>query len=89
MVEPVSMAVHAVERTPVSLGDTAVVVGAGMVGLLVVQALRVAGCGKIIAVDLEPAEIEAGADARGRRGLKADECDVVARSAKPYPRARG
>src|ERR1019366_5888465 len=30
MVEPVSIAVHAVEITPVSLGDAAVVVGAGM-----------------------------------------------------------
>jgi L-iditol 2-dehydrogenase len=53
MVEAVSVAVHAVERTPVSLGDTAVVVGVGMIGLLVVQALRAAGCGTIIAVDLD------------------------------------
>ena len=68
MVEPLSVAVHAVNRTPVSLGDTAVVVGAGMVGLLVVQALRVAGCGKIIAVDLEPQKLKlaltVGADVR-------------------------
>jgi L-iditol 2-dehydrogenase len=53
MVEPVSVAVHAVGITPVRMGDTAVVVGAGMIGLLTLQALRTAGCGKIVAVDLE------------------------------------
>ena len=52
MIEPVSVAVHAMKRTPIAAGDTAVVVGAGMIGLLVVQALKAAGCGKIIAVDL-------------------------------------
>ncbi len=78
MVEPVSVAVHAVERTPVSLGDTAVVMGAGMVGLLVVQALRVAGCGKIIAVDLEPQKLKLALALGADVGLKADECDVAA-----------
>jgi L-iditol 2-dehydrogenase len=53
MVEPVSVAVHAVGITPVRMGDTAVVVGAGMIGLLTLQALRTAGCGKIVSVDLE------------------------------------
>ena len=67
MVEPVSVAVHGVNRTAISLGDTAVVVGAGMVGLLVVQALRVAGCGKIIAVDLEADRLRTGAEAGRRR----------------------
>jgi len=37
----------------VQLGDTAVVVGAGMIGLLTLQALRTTGCGRIVSVDLE------------------------------------
>ncbi len=53
MVEPVSVAVHAVKITPVQMADTAVVVGTGMIGLLTIQAARVAGCTRIIAVDLE------------------------------------
>ena len=52
MVEPVSVAVHAVDITPVQLGDTAVVIGAGMIGLLTLQALRTAGCGRILIADL-------------------------------------
>ena len=53
MIEAVSIAVHAVNLTPMQLADTAVVVGTGMIGLLVVQALRNAGAGKIIAIDID------------------------------------
>ena len=52
MVEPVSVAVHAVGRARPDLGDTALVIGAGMIGLLTIQALRSAGCARIVAVDL-------------------------------------
>lgn len=52
MTEPVTVATHAINRTPVQQGDTAVVVGAGMIGLLTIQALRVAGAQTVIAVDL-------------------------------------
>src|SRR5579862_1236274 len=38
MIEAVSIAVHAVNLTPRSLGDTAVVVGSGMIGQLTIQA---------------------------------------------------
>jgi L-iditol 2-dehydrogenase len=78
MVEPVSVAVHAVGRTPVSLGDTAVVVGTGIIGLFVVQALRLAGCGKIIAIDLEPQKLEMALELGADVGLKADDGDVAA-----------
>lgn len=52
MIEPVSIAVHAVQRVKVAATDTAVVVGSGMIGLLVIQALRWAGAKRIVAVDL-------------------------------------
>lgn len=53
MVEPLSIAFHAVGRIPINLNDNVVVVGSGIIGLLVIQALRIAGCGNIIAVDLD------------------------------------
>jgi L-iditol 2-dehydrogenase len=66
MTEAVSVAIHAVGTTPVTLGDTAVVVGSGMIGLLVIQALKLAGCGRVIAVDIDEAKLklacELGAD---------------------------
>ena len=52
MVEPVAVALHALSLTPIQVGDSAVVVGAGMIGLLVIQALKLAGCQTIIAVDV-------------------------------------
>lgn len=58
MIEAVSVAVHAVNLTPVTLADTAVVVGSGMIGLLALQALRLAGCGRIIAVDIDDARLD-------------------------------
>lgn len=66
MVEPVSVAVHAVNLTPVHLGDTGLVVGAGMIGLLILQALRLAGCARVFAMDLDDGRLdlarELGAD---------------------------
>jgi len=58
MVEAVSIAVHAVSRTPVQLGDTAVIVGAGMIGLLCLQAVKAAGCSRIISIDLDKQKLE-------------------------------
>jgi L-iditol 2-dehydrogenase len=67
MVEPVAVAAHAVSLTPIAVGDTAVVVGAGMIGLCLVQVLRAAGCSRVFAVDLEAEKLELarklGADA--------------------------
>lgn len=57
LIEAVSVAVHAANRTPVSLGDTAVVVGSGMIGLLVIQAIKQKGCSQVIATDLNPGRL--------------------------------
>lgn len=77
-VEPVSIAVHAVERTPISLNDSAVVVGSGMIGLLVIQTLRAAGCGRIIAVDLDQARLDLAVKLGADEGLRSDIVDVAA-----------
>ena len=52
LVEPYSIALHAVRRSPPALNDTVVVVGAGMIGLALIQALSRCGCGQVIAVDV-------------------------------------
>ncbi len=78
LVETLSIALHAVSRTPLSPDDTALVVGAGMVGLLVVQGLRLAGCGQIIAVDLEQGRLDLACRLGADVGLKADSVDVPA-----------
>jgi len=76
MIEAVSVAVHAANRTPVTLGDTAVVVGSGMIGLLVIQAIRLAGCATVIAVDLDAGRLEKAKSLGANVTLKADAVDV-------------
>jgi threonine dehydrogenase-like Zn-dependent dehydrogenase len=58
MVEPVAVAAHAVRLVSPSWNDSAVVVGTGMIGLFVIQILRSAGCGNIIAVDTDQSKLE-------------------------------
>jgi L-iditol 2-dehydrogenase len=58
LIEAVSIAVHAVKLAPPARGDDVAVVGAGMIGLLVVQVLRHAGAGRIIAVDVDDSRLE-------------------------------
>ena len=78
MVEPVSIAVHAVERLPIHLGDVAVVVGSGMIGLLAIQAARAAGCGQVIAVDVEPAKLALALELGADEAFSPQDTDVVA-----------
>jgi L-iditol 2-dehydrogenase len=82
MVEPCSIAVHGVGLTRISLNDTAVVVGAGMIGLLVVQALRAAGCGKIIAVDIEPQKLDLARQLGADIVLNSSQTDVISKIEK-------
>jgi L-iditol 2-dehydrogenase len=77
MVEPVSIAFHAVSLTPISLNDSVVVIGSGMVGIFVIQALRAAGCGTVIAVDLEQSKLDLALELGADYGLLADKVDVV------------
>ena len=79
MVEAVSIAFHAVARTPISLNDTAVVVGAGMIGSLIIQSLRAAGCGQIIAVDLDQKRLDLAYKLGADKGLRSDSIDVLAK----------
>jgi L-iditol 2-dehydrogenase len=78
MVEPVAVAVHAVGLSGVRLGDTAVVVGAGVIGLFLVQALRAAGCGRIIAVDLDQKKLDLACKLGADEGLRPDQADIAA-----------
>ncbi|MEM7474499.1 MAG: zinc-binding dehydrogenase, partial [Planctomycetota bacterium] len=79
MVEPVSIAIHAANITPIQLGDTAVVIGSGMIGLLVVQAARLAGCSRVVAFDLDDAKLEIAKQLGADEVFNAKSDDVIAR----------
>jgi (R,R)-butanediol dehydrogenase/meso-butanediol dehydrogenase/diacetyl reductase len=50
-VEPLAVAVHAVKRARLRIGASVAVVGAGPIGLLVMQACRAAGAGKVFVIE--------------------------------------
>ncbi len=79
LIEAVSVAVHAVNITPILLGDTAIVVGSGMIGLLVIQAIRLAGCTKVIAVDLDDAKLQVARELGADETVNPKAGDVQAR----------
>ena len=50
-VEPLAVAVHAVKRSRMKIGASVAIVGAGPIGLLVMQACLAAGAGKVFVVE--------------------------------------
>ncbi|HUW40220.1 MAG TPA: galactitol-1-phosphate 5-dehydrogenase [Rectinemataceae bacterium] len=67
LAEPLGVAVHAAAITPIGLDESVAVVGTGLIGLLLVQVLRGATSGPIVALDTDEsrraAALRFGADA--------------------------
>src|SRR5437764_2222698 len=78
MIEAVSIAVHAVNLTPRSLGDTAVVVGSGMIGQLTIQAAKVAGFSRVFAIDVDDAKLEMARRLGADEAFNSKICDAPA-----------
>ena len=78
MVEPVAVALHALSLTPIQVGDSAVVVGAGMIGLFIIQALELAGCQTIIAVDVTDDRLALAHSLGATHTLNARDADIPA-----------
>lgn len=55
--EPVAIALHAVNLAPPAVDEPAIVIGAGLIGLLAIQALKARGWREIIAVDLDDSRL--------------------------------
>ncbi|WP_461138109.1 galactitol-1-phosphate 5-dehydrogenase [Spirosoma pomorum] len=77
LVEPVAVALHAVSLTPIQINDSAVVVGAGMIGLFVIQALKLAGCATIIAIDLDDDRLALAKELGATHSINARSADVA------------
>jgi L-iditol 2-dehydrogenase len=67
MLEAVSVALHAVRVSEMKGGETALVIGAGMIGLLTLQAVKAAGASQVLIADIDRSRLERaeklGADA--------------------------
>ncbi|MEX2229147.1 MAG: zinc-binding dehydrogenase [Dehalococcoidia bacterium] len=79
LTEPCSVAVQAVRRSAVRLGDTVAVIGAGPIGLLVTQAARAAGAARELVSEPAPARAAAALRLGAAAVINPREEDPVAR----------
>ncbi|GIV77172.1 galactitol-1-phosphate 5-dehydrogenase [Litorilinea aerophila] len=78
MVEPLSVAMHAVEITPIPLMGTVAIVGAGTIGLLTLLAARLKGAGTVIVTDKSPHRLEMAEELGADLAIHVDQQDPVA-----------
>lgn len=58
MIEPITVALHGIDRISFNAGATIAVFGAGTIGLLTVQCLKALGAGLVYAIDIVPEKLE-------------------------------
>lgn len=79
LVETTSIGVHTANRVPLRLNDTVAIVGAGAVGLVALQAIRLKGAGRVVITDLSPARLELARQLGADAAFRADDPDLEAR----------
>jgi L-iditol 2-dehydrogenase len=78
MLEAVSVALHAVRVADVKGGETALVIGAGMIGLLTMQAARAAGCSRVFIADVDASRLNLARQVGADEILHCSGADLVA-----------
>lgn len=77
MIEPLAVAMHGVLNIKPEVGDTVAILGSGTLGQLVIKALKVAGVGRIIAVDISEHKLKEAKQAGADEIVNAKEVNVV------------
>jgi L-iditol 2-dehydrogenase/L-idonate 5-dehydrogenase len=78
LIEPASVAWHAVARAGNVAGKSALVIGSGPIGALAVAVLKRAGAARITAVDVHPKPLETATAVGADQVLQAGEADAIA-----------
>ena len=77
LIEPLAVGLHAAKRGQVIPGDTVVILGAGTIGLMALQAVKAYGATRIIAVDLEDTRLELAGKLGASATINAERKDVT------------
>ena len=78
LVEPASVALHAIRRSRIIAGESVVILGCGTVGLLAMQQVKAAG-GHVIAVDRRRISLDMASDLGADATLDARDPDLAAK----------
>lgn len=79
LIEPLAVAWHAVEKSSLKPGDNALVMGAGPIGLAVIQCLKARQAGQIIVVEVARRRIEFAKKSGATTVIDPQEEDVVSK----------
>jgi L-iditol 2-dehydrogenase len=79
MLEAASVALHAVRVSEVHGGETALVIGAGMIGLLTLQAARAAGCARVLIADVDETRLKMAAQVGADETLYSSGAELIAK----------
>ncbi len=77
LVEPLAVAVHAVKRAKIGLGDKVVIIGAGPIGILIAAVSKAAGAREIIITDISEARLQMAAVMGATRTVNSRNDSVV------------
>ena len=77
LIEPLSVGFHAARQGNARMGMTAVVTGAGCIGLVSMMALKAMGVTRIIAVDVMPKRLEKALELAATDAINGKETDTV------------
>ena len=78
MLEAASVALHAVRVSQLSGGETALVIGAGMIGLLTLQAAKALGCARVFVADVDASRLHLAKEAGAEDTLECTGAEMVA-----------
>lgn len=79
LIEPLAVGMHAASQGDAKLGQTAVVTGAGCIGLVTLLALKARGVSKVIVVDIMEKRLEKAKELGADEVINGKEEDTVAR----------
>lgn len=78
LVEPLSVAVHAVTKSRIDMGDTSAIFGAGAIGLLLLQLIRISGGGDVFVVDVQEQRLQMASELGAKHLLDNLSSDTIA-----------
>lgn len=77
LIEPLAVGLHAVNQSEAKLGQSAVILGSGCIGLVTLMSLRLAGISEIYVVDLIQKRLDKAKEIGATKIIRADESDVI------------
>ena len=76
LIEPMAIALHGIGRVKIGLNDTAVIFGAGTIGMMTLKLLAISSAGTIIMVDIDDEKLESAMENGADHTVNSKEGDV-------------